>query len=1242
MRGRVTLTLAACLCALAVLPGAARAAAPTIGLLTLSHNTTTSTILEALIDPQGKATRYHFEYGPGDCSANPCTQTPEVQIPAKATGKGDLTSGSQIVSNLEPGAGTLTPGQAVEGIGIAKETTIRSISGAELVLSKPATQSGTGVKLTAGGPQLVGAPLEGLTPGAVYHFRVVADNGETAESPDRTMRTYQPPQEFGPCPNDALRLQNPDAARIEHPSSDLPDCRAYEQATPVDKDGGDAAGTAPFLRASSTGGAVTFLSLSGTPGALGSQEFPLFLAQREGGNWVSRGLLPPASTGQKAAVLGWTPNFSDVYTKANQLGLDPLPTSFLGAAPGATPATIAPYLGGLEPHFAGASDDGSEVLFESRVAIPGVAGAIEGRSNVYLWDEQSEVVSLAGVLNDAHAPPAGAFAGPYDWLNGTTPSTLSEGGAARGYYTQDTNAISKDGKAIYFTAAGSGRLYERLNPAAPQSGVDGEGNCTESLKACTIDVSTSERTKPDPAGDRPAAFQAASTDGSKALFTSSEMLTDDANTGPEQEAAEIQTADLTAEDPQDTVATVLPVHAKGIATDGVYLYWADPQRGTIGRERLDGTGPVEESFIVPSTGVPQFVTVAGGYLYWSAIAAGELPEKCCEAPVHGEGEIGRAKLNGSEPAGEVDATFISQASAPQGLAVQGEFIYWANRNSIKLPNPAGLGPTIGHATLAGGSIDEKFIELEPGHHPVGLAADGSNLFWGTLSENSNTENFSVLERSSLAGTERVSRFIGGDNDGSLETEIRGLALDGSHVYWASAGKQRIGRADLALDESSLEESLLQTRGAPIGVALDGSRIYWSSNGESPPNPGDDLYESNSSRPAGHTLTDLAPDHTDTDGIDVKGVLAASADGSFVYFAANGVPDGVTNSPNPRGEVAEAGNCQGILSQSTSGSCNLYLAHDGGVGFIARLDSDGGSDSSDALNWMATPKGIFSDSKVQKTARISADGQTLLFRSQRQLTDYENHGNSQYYLYRAADDSIRCVSCNPTGAGTSSTDLGNMTTSTVIPTPPAGTLSHNLSADGSRVFFETDTALVAEDTNGQSGCPRTGSLLQQFHTCTDTYEWEAQGTGSCDAAHAVAQGGCLYLISTGRGDEPQMLADASADGNEVFFFSRSRLVGQDADDQMDIYSARVDGGLPAQNAPPSPPLCEGEACKGAPSVAPQSHSPGTANFAQPARSPQKPCKRGTVKRHGSCVKKHKHHKKRKNHRRGHRGVGKQQA
>src|SRR4029077_11553540 len=173
----------------------------------------------------------------------------------------------------------------------------------------------------------------------------------------------------------------------------------------------------------------------------------------------------------------------------------------------------------------------------------------------------------------------------------------------------------------------------------PQSALDSEDRCTEPARACTVHVSASQRSEPDPAGAAPAAFQVASADGTVAYFTSSEKLTEDANTGPEQESARIGRADVTGEEATSKEDAFLTVKGAGLATspDGKYLYWADPVDHAIGRAELTETGPAnfEPEYIDPgatefvthpqlepgikhsAASTPRYVAVDDEYVYWT-------------------------------------------------------------------------------------------------------------------------------------------------------------------------------------------------------------------------------------------------------------------------------------------------------------------------------------------------------------------------------------------------------------------------------------------------------------------------------------------------------------------------------------------------------------------------------------------------------------------------------------------------
>lgn len=274
----------------------------------------------------------------------------------------------------------------------------------------------------------------------------------------------------------------------------------------------------------------------------------------------------------------------------------------------------------------------------------------------------------------------------------------------------------------------------------------------------------------------------------------------------------------------------------------------------------------------------------------------------------------------------------------------------------------------------------------------------------------------------------------------------------------------------------------------------------------------DLYRWEADAPAGDRMTDLTT--ADGGGGGVLGVAAIADDARTVFFAASG----------------------DLAAGAVPGSPNLFVWRAGqGVAHVAVLD---GGDL-----------GVWDNQRLQnvyRDARISQDGDRLLFSSRAQLTSYDNAGHVQVYLYDASDDALTCVSCNPlTSSSGADADLFPAETSASSIVYAPYTLSRNLSADGSRAFFETSERLVASDTNGKA----------------DVYRWD-EGSG-------------IALVSSGQGNSPSEFVDASETGDDVFFTTRQRLVGSDVDDQVDVYDARVGGGL---SAPPAASPCQGDSCQ----------------------------------------------------------------
>ena len=136
--------------------------------------------------------------------------------------------------------------------------------------------------------QVVGADVPGLKGGESYCYRLVAgNNAPGTSSVDGVVQSLVVPAApvsggAGSCPNEAFRTGL---------SARLPDCRAYEQITPVDKEGAQEpfhyrAEITSALLVDESGGRVALeapdVSLGASPGA---GQSPYFFSREEGKAW---------------------------------------------------------------------------------------------------------------------------------------------------------------------------------------------------------------------------------------------------------------------------------------------------------------------------------------------------------------------------------------------------------------------------------------------------------------------------------------------------------------------------------------------------------------------------------------------------------------------------------------------------------------------------------------------------------------------------------------------------------------------------------------------------------------------------------------------------------------------------------------------------------------------------------------------------------------------------------------------
>ena len=301
------------------------------------------------------------------------------------------------------------------------------------------------------------------------------------------------------------------------------------------------------------------------------------------------------------------------------------------------------------------------------------------------------------------------------------------------------------------------------------------------------------------------------------------------------------------------------------------------------------------------------------------------------------------------------------------------------------------------------------------------------------------------------------------------------------------------------------------------------------------------------------------------GSGLLGVIGASDDGEDVYFVAE--------------EVLGSGvSAEGV--SAVKGEPNLYLSRHGSAPvFIATLSPEDGSHMkpfNNALNTLIGEYGDWQPGLGNRTAEVAGDGGGVVFMSDRSLRSVgfgggaPNGGDEEVYLFEARSGRLVCVSCSSSGEAPPSQEGG---AAAFLPISWSDTyLPQWVSADGSRVFFDSAVPLVAQDTNGKQ----------------DVYEWEREGSGSCTSASAV-NGGCVYLLSSGTGLDSWFIG-ASESGNDVFIATRAQLVPEDQNDAFDLYDARVGGVMP-----PSAPACTGTGCQGVPAPPPTFATPPSGTY-----------------------------------------------
>jgi DNA-binding beta-propeller fold protein YncE len=361
--------------------------------------------------------------------------------------------------------------------------------------------------------------IEGLNPSSTYHVRIaVSDtNGLATPSPEATF-VFEPA---------ALGCTTSRPASDEH----LADCRAYEMVTPREKDGA-LIDNGAFLTGPSVapnGSRVfaksiqCFHSPSSCTGIRQTEGDP-FSFERTADGWATTALAPPVTVGStmvtydaETGLVLYTlaavpPAREEFYARATDGSLHAIGP--ISEAPGVQVAKVASSL-------VVTTSDFDRIVYKVTQQWPSLEGTVSGANLLEYSGTGNTSPTLVPVTGPAGSTSMISACGSF--LGGTSLSP------PRNEY----NTLSEDGRTVFFTVApcfgGTGanagipvpadELYARIEQAA--------GMKTVQVSASGGESECDTHCREAPPGD--AAYQGASSDGSRVYFTSTRQLTNEAS-----------------------------------------------------------------------------------------------------------------------------------------------------------------------------------------------------------------------------------------------------------------------------------------------------------------------------------------------------------------------------------------------------------------------------------------------------------------------------------------------------------------------------------------------------------------------------------------------------------------------------------------------------------------------------------------------------------------------------------------
>jgi hypothetical protein len=594
-----------------------------------------------------------------------------------------------------------------------------------------------------------------LSPATTYHYRLVVEGpllSEPVFSSEHSFRTFATKAAEGPCAaNEAFRTG---------PSALLPDCRAYEMVSPLDKEGGDivvlsagaSLGPAVLNQSAVSGSRLAYGSLRAFGDAPASVWTSQYIAARGPEGWRSHAISPPhgpllyeavgdlADTEFKAfspdLCEAWLRTVSDPTLAPG--AIEGYPNLYRGRDKECGAKSYEALTTVKPPHIAsgerpgylflelqGTSSDGSRAIYAAPDNLPGSGAPDLGgnKSQLYLWAGGPAPVFVC------YLPGGEAWEGPCS--GGTRASDPGWNRSA-----SEQGAISANGQRVFWTAFTdevtiAGRIYLREHPEQGQVA----GECTEAALACTIAVSQkAEELSGTSKGSR---FLAAASDGSRAVFSTEKDLP----------APQEDTEDLYEFDVDTGTTTLITHHAMSSLGSGILGASEDLSRVYFASSNALGGGNSDGAFAQP--GEPNlYLWHEGAIAFIGTLSEQDVSRSSGLSPITSvpRAHLARVSRDGLHAAFMSNSRKLSEETAGydntdanSGEADTEVFLYDATANGgvgklvCASCNPSGARPA--GVDISGGILGKSWAAARiPASETITYAArvlsdDGSRLFF---------------------------------------------------------------------------------------------------------------------------------------------------------------------------------------------------------------------------------------------------------------------------------------------------------------------------------------------------------------------------------------------------------------------------------------------------------------------------------------------------------------------------------